>query len=66
MGEGLGSRMKVSEHGVAMTPVKQADGVGVNLCKEKCHGAPCAEVAGADVGLGEANLWAGGTDNGAN
>ena len=61
LGEGLGGHVQVAYYGVALTPAYQADGLGINPCKEQRH----AKGVGSDIGLGEAKLWAGDTDNSA-
>ena len=56
--EGLGGCVQVAEHGVALSPNNQEDGVGVDPHQEERHGIFCVEESGADVSLGEASLWA--------
>ena len=64
--EGLVSIVQLVEHGIALPPADQADGVGVNPRQEDHHGASCAEGSGASVNIGESDRWAGVTENGAN
>ena len=49
--------MQVAEHDVALPNSDQAYGVDVDLLKDKGHVASHAEGLGADVELGEAELW---------
>ena len=38
LGEGLGGCVQLVEHGVALSPANQADGVGIKMYKENHHG----------------------------
>ena len=66
LGEVLVGCVQVADHGVALPPSDQTDGVGVKPRKEKHHGPSRTHGAGADIGVNEANLWDGSADIGAN